>query len=194
MVIDRMVSGDGGASGDGCAFFYCTFRVPESTDSPSILRSILVQLMSGRQKNLRNTMFKAFETRKSQGQGPPSHLDELKECIVETSRYYGKTTIIIDALDECSQTARQALITCLNKLPSESDGRIRVFITSRDEHDIRRLLRDCPSICLSDESYNLNNDVETYISDRFEEDPRLEEIEEPLRLEIIMSLTSTQNM
>jgi hypothetical protein len=47
---------------------------------------------------------------------------------------------------------------------------------------------------LSDESYNLNNDVETYISDRFEEDPRLEEIEEPLRLEIIMSLTSTQNM
>ncbi|KAF8535729.1 ankyrin repeat-containing domain protein [Trichophaea hybrida] len=37
----------------------------------------------------------------------------------------------------------------------------------------------------------MNNDVATYIS---EEDPRLKDIEEPLRQEIIMGLTSAQNM
>lgn len=196
MVIDEMTTTQKNKGAFGGAFLYCTFDDQETTNPSAILRSILVQLLSQRLEKA-GEMLKEFEKRMNLGQGTPVHLDELTEKINQASGFYDKTTIIIDALDECDTECREHLISLLVKLPCNSQGRIRLLVSSRPDHDIRELLTIEPedryrssvrSISLSEESDNLKADVGKYIHGCFQISRRLKKIEIPLRIEIISAL------
>lgn len=67
-------------------------------------------------------------------------------------------TIIIDALDECRENKRQAsqgsytdrqdLLDRLEEMMDAKPGKIKVFLSSRDDEDIRRRLQMYPTIVL----------------------------------------------
>jgi len=49
---------------------------------------------------------------------------------------YGETTIVIDALDECRPDQRYILFEALHDLRNQSEGLVKIFVSSRRESDI----------------------------------------------------------
>ncbi|RXW17257.1 hypothetical protein EST38_g8592 [Candolleomyces aberdarensis] len=194
MIIGDAILADKAKKGNvGSAFLYCHFDEPETTNGSAILRSILVQLLS-QQMDKAEDMLKEFERRMNLGQGVPSDLDDLMGKILQASAFYDKATIILDALDECDIQVREKLISRLVKLPVDSNGRVKLLLSSRPELDIRELLLSEPEpkyqntvniISLSDEHQNLNRDLYSYVNGCFQTQRRLKKIQDPLRTEII---------
>ncbi|KAL7275937.1 hypothetical protein RUND412_001094 [Rhizina undulata] len=68
-------------------------------------------------------------------------LDKSTKLIRQLSRAFGQTVIIVDAIDECNKETRYQLLSALKKLRSSTEG-IKIFITSRNDDDIRVELED----------------------------------------------------
>lgn len=182
---------------DGYAFFFSSFRNADSTDPHAIIRSILGQLMACRMSEL-SAMAEYLGRRKSQASSQLL-VDELKNMIVTTSQLYKKTTIFIDAVDECSKKSRETLIRFMTDLPGISEGRIRVFISSRKEHDIEFIFNNlCNSkvipLSLVEKRQDLLQDVSTYATNRLDTDSRFKRIPEDLKKEIVRRLTSKKTL
>lgn len=113
-------------------YFYCDYKSDEKTLSKNILRSLLGQLISGFQPPI-----------------PPSVADVVDEyyfvtlphtiplipVISQLVKEYRTASFIIDGLDECRDRAE--ILLNLQQL----SGCVRLFVTSRDEDDIRESLR-----------------------------------------------------
>lgn len=180
----------------GSAFLYCHFDEPETTNGAAILRSILVQLLSQKMDKA-EAMLKQFEQRMDIGQDVPSDLDDLVQKIIQAASFFDKVTVILDALDECDIQVRERLVSRLVKLPVDTNGRIKLLLSSRPELDIKELLLSEPeerylnsvnTIDLSDEHQNINRDLYSYVNGCFQVQRRLKKIQDPLRTEIVTAL------
>lgn len=189
----------------GRAYLYCHFEKPETTRlnnsaASGVLRSILAQLLSQHMvskplNKVLDDMLQKLEKRKKLGEGAPTNLDDLVEMIEQATSSYDKATIIIDALDECDVEVRKALISRLVKLPIDTNGRVRLLLSSRPEHDIRKLLLTAPEqkyrdtiqcIDLAEEEEH-SRDVALYVEQSLKEE-RLEDLTDSLREEISAAL------
>ncbi|KAF6744157.1 hypothetical protein DFP72DRAFT_930100 [Ephemerocybe angulata] len=189
----------------GRAYLYCHFEKPETTrlnnsGASGVLRSILAQLLSQHMvskplNKVLDGMLQKLEKRKKLGEGAPTNLDDLVEMIEQATSSYDKATIIIDALDECDVEVRKALISRLVKLPIDTNGRVRLLLSSRPEHDIRKLLLTAPEqkyrdtiqcIDLAEEEEH-SRDVALYVEQSLKEE-RLEDLTDSLREEISAAL------
>lgn len=173
----------------GKAFFYCTFE-EQNMSAPAILRYLLVQLISGNVGKAQK-MLQGFE--REMADGPSHSTDEISKHLKKASGYYDYTTIVIDGLDECAAETRKNLISSLVKLPIDSDGRIRILMSSRPEQDIAKNLLEFPEqqyrdsvrvINLAEESCYLHNDLEQYVNERFGSREWREKLDAALREEI----------
>lgn len=176
----------------GSAFLYCHFDEPETTNGPAILRSILVQLLSQKMDKA-ESMLKQFERRMNLGQEVPSDMDDLVQKIMQAAAFFDKVNIVLDALDECDIRVREKLISRLVQLPVDTNGRIKLLLSSRPELDIKELLLSEPeekyrnsvdAIDLNDERQNINRDLRSYVNGCFQTQRRLKKIQGPLRTEI----------
>ena len=59
---------------------------------------------------------------------------------------YPKTTLVLDALDECEPDSRVRLIELVEHLLSESQRPVKIFIASRPDGDIRDRFQAKPNI------------------------------------------------
>ncbi|KAH6669479.1 hypothetical protein B0J14DRAFT_431832, partial [Halenospora varia] len=102
------------------AFFYCVRNAsePERADPDEILRSILKQLSCAR-----------------------SDMPIILELLDENP-----AIIIIDALDECDPNRRHEIITALQTIIQSAASVVKVFVSSRDDQDIRCRLENSPNI------------------------------------------------
>lgn len=66
--------------------------------------------------------------------------DACKEQLLESVNLYPQTIIILDGLDECNAASRGKLITILVDLVNDAQHPVKIFISSRREHDILKLL------------------------------------------------------
>lgn len=73
-------------------------------------------------------------------------LSECEKLIVSLLDIHPQTTIIIDALDEVYQDKRWTLISSLQKLIVQSPSLVKVFVSSRDNLEIRLKLEDVPNM------------------------------------------------
>jgi hypothetical protein len=71
--------------------------------------------------------------------------DESFDLLVKLLKDHARTTIIIDALDECSEQSRSSLMQSLRKLVNHSTSLVRVFVSSRGDRDIAVRLQDIPN-------------------------------------------------
>lgn len=92
-------------------------------------------------------------------------LDESKELIVKLTESFEQTVISIDALDECEKNTRDKLLHALQHILVESRGRVKIFVTSRDDDDIVLHLADLPNVYIrsSDNSSDINSFIRTEI-------------------------------
>jgi hypothetical protein len=115
---------------------------------------------------------------KDAGQFP--ELKQLEETLQETTLEFGDVYFVIDALDECPETnkegerARHELLQSLHRINGWALPNIHLLITSRPEHDIElgisSLLGDSKTaiaIDLHNQYSEVNQDISTYIDERF---------------------------
>lgn len=158
------------------AYFYCDFNELSTQKTTNILSSLIRQLCSQRPdtpqavSNLRQV--------KDAGQFPD--LKQLEDTLQETTSEFGDVYLVIDALDECLETnkeggrRRDELLQTLRRINRWALPNIHLLITSRPEYDIEleisSLLDDSQNaitIDLHNQHTEVNNDISTYIDERF---------------------------
>lgn len=137
-------------------------------------------------------MSSIYKTRKeSSDLARPLNVDEIKNLLVQLSAGFLRTTIVIDALDECDGDTRKSLFDALDHVISRSKTPVKVFVTSRDDGDIRRRLEKSPNVYIQEG--DSSGDIDCYIYSEVEaciKDGRLLEgnVDSNLKSHIIKAL------
>ncbi|KAK4148047.1 uncharacterized protein C8A04DRAFT_33579 [Dichotomopilus funicola] len=146
-VIDHVLSSiERSPGGDGFAFFYCN-RNEENRRKPlSVLRSFVRQLATapGYPKEIQRKLREMWRDRATHGS--ELGIANCRVQLLESVNLFPRTTLILDALDECEPSSRSELISTIEFLLSKSNNALRVFISSRPDRDIRRQFADKPNI------------------------------------------------
>ncbi|KAK4062672.1 uncharacterized protein Triagg1_9790 [Trichoderma aggressivum f. europaeum] len=89
------------------------------------------------------------------------------EQLLESVNLYPQTVIILDGLDECIAESKDKLITLLANLVKDAQHSVKIFISSRREQDIVKLL-PAGSIIEIDANDN-RDDIQKFIEEKMEE-------------------------
>jgi hypothetical protein len=138
------------------AYFYCSRVASESfrAHPKIILSSILKQLSYFQEQDqIHHTVLAEFQQRlldnKSDGLDlTPLSLEECTRMIIGITSDY-PVTIIVDGLDEIDQQASHVLES-LNSIVEQSSNVVKVVVSSRDDSEVSRYLKDAVSIQCSD--------------------------------------------
>ncbi|KAJ2991079.1 hypothetical protein NUW58_g2655 [Xylaria curta] len=153
------------------AYFYCTRNPaePERAQCDKILGSLVQQLAStGLDRPILNPVVKYYKDAIEQAGNYITDLalttDESKGLLLELFAEYPAVAIVIDALDEVNQDSRQELLNTLSALVENSPSLVRVFISSRSNHDIKLHLKGTPNIYI--EAEDNAEDISSFIEQR----------------------------
>jgi hypothetical protein len=73
---------------------------------------------------------------------------------------------VIDALDECDPGKRRDLLKALEKILQESSGLVKIFVSSRDDHDIVSRLQHYPNLEIK--SDRNSDDIAVFVKEQTE--------------------------
>ncbi|KAE8449591.1 hypothetical protein EG329_007921 [Mollisiaceae sp. DMI_Dod_QoI] len=146
-------------------YFYCSYQDEQRKTFLSVAREFLAQLL------IHNESLLPYLHEQCLGSGQASLVSsQLCEEILKTCfKTMGTVYIIIDGIDECEYPERKTILSFATSLIENSDtpGKLRSLFVSQDENDIRRLLRGCTVLRLT-ESHN-RSDIETYATQKSQE-------------------------
>lgn len=136
------------------AYFYCTKNSaePDRSNPNEILRSILRQLTigDGTSPTIHESVLREFEHRQAEAKVNGFELGRLQasECIrmILDTTAANPATIILDAVDEIESNSRHVLLSAFNQIAQDSLNIVKVFVTSRDDSNIRALLPDALAV------------------------------------------------
>lgn len=111
--------------------------------------------------------------------------DQCMKQLAESIDLFPKTTIILDALDECNEDDHEDLVRILDDLMNSSSRPLLVFISGRP--DIKWALRDRASVKISIEDNK--KDIEKFVRDKImNAGHRWRHIPEERREEVVSTL------
>ncbi|KAK5128139.1 hypothetical protein LTR08_004175 [Meristemomyces frigidus] len=143
-------------------YFFCSRNTaePERADPEHILRSLMRQasdLPGG--PPLHPRLKERFNQRRIAGDVSAK---EATDIIIDTIEDRPLTYIVIDALDECDRQKRDTLVDSLKMILAKSTSLVKIFVTSRDNHqDIAWSMHGYPALCI-DASQN-QADIDHYV-------------------------------
>jgi len=146
-------------------FFYCSrnHAEPLRSDPTAILGSIARQLANlSPSSPLLPPVVKAFEAEEEQG-GVSGSIDfeDSQALVLQLINIYPVTTIIIDALDECSKEARRMILDFVKTTLAGASSLVKFFLSSREDGDIVFNLKSFPNLQISS---GMNQaDIETFV-------------------------------
>jgi len=171
---------------EGLAFFYCNRNEIERQEPLSVLRSFVRQLSTiahdedSIQKNLRQlhiqTRLKASEL----------NMDICKGLLLEFINLYPKTTLILDALDECDTHKRGVLIEIFDHFLNHASRPVKIFISSRPDGDIKERLKSRANIEI--QATDNQDDIATFVKSEITKHRRWKKISPGLQAEIVETL------
>ena len=175
---------------EGFAFFYCNRNDDERRKPLSVLQSYTRQLavVAGRpdlvQKRLRGLWLESLT--KAQDLG----MESCKKHILSSIDLYDRTTIVLDALDECVLESRIAIIEAIKQLLSQATKPLRVFVSSRPDAHI---FENVPTIEI--QATDNQEDIKTFVRAEIVKHPLWHTMPEQLREDIETAiLTQSQGM
>ncbi|KAF7929613.1 hypothetical protein BELL_0068g00030 [Botrytis elliptica] len=154
------------------AYFYCvrTVNEPERANPTEILRNILEQLCSlDAETPIREPVSKQYLARKKEARGRKPErlsLEETVNIILELLES-NPATIVIDGLDECDPIKRNDLLLGLQKIITKSNNIVKVFVSSRDDHDLVHHLARSPNLYIH--ATDNTGDIILFIKSRIKE-------------------------
>ena len=177
------------------AFYYYDFREDQKRYIYGLLSSVLCQLCD--QSDVYHDVLSIFYSKHRHGVQNPSDR-ELLRCLRDLLAPPGQAPIylIIDALDECSNTSampspREEVLTFVEQLIESRLDNLRICITSRPETDIKVVLEPLTfrSISLHDERGQIQ-DIENHIRSVVNTDPKIQRWKQEDKQLVIDVLTS----
>ena len=156
----------------GIAFFYFSFNNQSKQDELAMLRALLLQLSTQLHDGYAD-LTRLYDSYKTSTPSPRVLIDYLRRLIERFQDVY----IMLDALDESPRDGPRGRVLDvletvrdpgLNGLPG-----LHVFITSRDEQDIRECLNVPTHRQFSMQNVGIDKDITDYVSGRFDVDRRL---------------------
>ncbi len=127
------------------AYFYCNRNDDARRDPENVLRSFAKQLsMSPGQDAIHDALFRSYNLKRQTGFGSNKlsfeESEELLQELIRSFASYQRTTLILDAMDECDERVRLELIDVFNRLVETCDD-LKILISSRENTDIQRQLQ-----------------------------------------------------
>ena len=165
------------------AYLYCDFKDSSYQTPVKVLGSLIGQLAK-QQSEFPDCVQHLYDDHSNEGARPPS-MEELFDLIRDVLK--GKlchTYLVLDALDECAD--RMELLKGLVKLNSNSDLKVNILVTSREERDIKQEFTGLPSHCLREA--DIAGDVELYVTAEMEREKRFKNIPPVVKLRIKSTL------
>jgi ankyrin repeat domain-containing protein 50 len=140
----------------------------------------------GYPKDMQKSLWKLYEETRLQA----SHFSFAicEEQIMKSLEVYPKTTLVLDALDECDRQSRRQLIDAIERFAANSNKPIKVFISSRPDRDIRNYFRLKPNVEI--QANDNNEDIKRYINEQIVEHERWNDMTPALQKKIRSVLTS----
>ncbi|KAM5344740.1 hypothetical protein ACJ41O_010602 [Fusarium nematophilum] len=174
---------DNAKDDEAVAFFYCKRDEDNRRNPLDILRSILRQLSSSVGRDKQGLIHPALKSVPSKLAAEGSTFDVLtcENLIARMVGDYSKTTIILDALDECDRATRSELMRVLDNLVREGN-RLWIFLSSRTDDDIKRHFRSKPVIQI--QATDNEKDISSFVDDRLSQDPRWKTLPRDFQQEI----------
>ena len=169
----------------GVAFFYFTFNDQSKQDESGMLRALLLQLSHQRRDGPADLA--QLHDRYTGGIPPTSVLlDYLRRIIERFSSVY----IMLDALDENPLNGRRKyVLDALETIRNWGVQSLHLFVTSRNESDIRESLDLTPAQEVDVHNGEMDKDINDFVSSRLDKDRRLLKLR-PYREEIKESLAA----
>lgn len=167
MVIESMISSlefkQSRQTAEPVIYFYCNRSESQRQDPAAIMRSIVKQMsLVWPGAGLPKPVVEAYNERAKSGLAA-GHLvfQECVDLLILLLELYPRTTIIIDGLDESDPIERWRLLDALTAIMHTSTNSVKIFISSRDDTDIRLKLEGVPNLYI-DAQDNME-DIERFI-------------------------------
>jgi hypothetical protein len=112
--------------------------------------------------------------------------EACREQLLESVNLYPRTTLVLDALDECDPGSRNRLVEMIKLLLSSSKSLLRVFISSRPNADIRDRFISRPNIEI--QATNNQEDIKKFVNEEIIKHRRWNKISAQLREDVVETL------
>ncbi|KAI1348196.1 hypothetical protein F5Y01DRAFT_307013 [Xylaria sp. FL0043] len=171
---------------EGFAFFYCDRNDEERRNPLSVLKSYVRQLSTTIEspKCVRPQLLGLYE--KLRQDASELGFDDCTDQLLESVNLYRKTTLVLDALDECEPDSRKKIIKTIEVLLSKSQRPLKIFISSRPDRDIRSKFLDRPNIEI--QATHNDGDIRKYVSEEIINHGAWEDMRECIREKIVTAL------
>jgi hypothetical protein len=149
---------------EGFAFFYCNRNEAERRQPVSVLRAFVRQLstIASDEQSIQLSIKRyAIDT---QLKASEPTIDDCKKLLLDFINIYPRTTLVLDALDECELRNRLQIIEVFDYLLAESSQPLKIFISSRPDQDIKKRLKDRASIEIG--AQDNCNDITKFVKSR----------------------------
>jgi hypothetical protein len=147
-------------------FFYCSRNPAEpARSSPRSILASLARQLSSVEPGMPLLPPSINLYRKEEAEGFVSgqlQIEESCRLIMQLIDLYPQTTIIIDAMDECDPDMRYELLEALEVFLRDSSSLVKVFVSSRDDHDIVQSLSSYPSLEIA--SHRNSDDIARFVN------------------------------
>jgi hypothetical protein len=151
-----------------------------------ILRSFVRQLSTVAANNdcvQQRLLRYCIETRK--GASEPT-IGDCKDLLLDFINLYPKTTLVLDALDECDKEKRGALVEAFDFLLDHAKRPMKVFISSRPDGDIKEKFKTRANIEI--QARDNHRDISNFIRTEIAKHRRWHKMSANLQTEIIQTL------
>jgi ankyrin repeat domain-containing protein 50 len=109
-----------------------------------------------------------------------------KQQLLESVNFYPKTTLVLDALDECEPESRWRLVETIGDLMSKSKRPLKVFVSSRPNGDIREFFASRPNVEI--QATDNQDDIKKFVNEEIVKHRRWNKISPSLREEVVRIL------
>ena len=115
--------------------------------------------------------------------GSDLSFNTCRQLILESVNLYPKTTLVVDALDECEPESRWQLVRMIEDLLLQSERPLKVFISSRPDGDIRDCFLSRPSIQI--QATDNQHDIEKFVNEQIDKPRQWGKVSASLRRDIV---------
>jgi hypothetical protein len=145
------------------AYFFCDCHNEGRDILSEILRTLALQILRAH----KDLVPHVFETYANRGLTPS--ITQLKKLLSEFLVAVPSIRIVIDGLDECSDSDQKIILKEAVSLFTGSEGRCKILISSRECVHISKRLRNKPMISFTERRAEINGDIKLYVSQALEE-------------------------
>jgi ankyrin repeat domain-containing protein 50 len=174
--------------GDSLAYFYFDFSDHQKQSFEACIQSLIAQ-HSSLSQSICEEVQQLYDDGQSLVRRSMINAQTLRDAWYASCKDFGRTTIVLDALDECRE--RDLLLNFLSQVSQTTSGltlRIKWLLTSRREREIEERLTPLVSKTISLKGDMVDPDIRRHVATCLKEDQKLQSRPQATKMQIEQAL------